>query len=204
FYHLKERTKGENESFKDMVNEMHIQISRATTLIKNVRKISEVEEVGKNLTRINLFHSIKEACRNIKGIINNKDVDISLNSVHEEIYVLADELIDFVINNILMNSIIHNHHAVVEIKIEISQYQENSKDYIKIEFIDNGDGIPNYKKKLIFNRKFSKEKSTIGMGLGLSLVKKVLDGYNANIVVEDKIPFDYSQGSKFIIIFPQV
>ncbi len=203
-YHLKEGTKGENESLKDIVNKMKIQISRGTTLIKNVRKISEVEGAGKNLTRINLFCKIKDVCRDIKGIINNKDVDISLNSFNEEIYILADDLIDFIINNILMNSIIHNHNTLVEINIQISQYQDNSKDYIKIEFIDNGEGIPDYKKKLIFNREFSKEKSTIGMGLGLSLVKKVLESYKAEIAVEDKIPSDYSQGSKFIITFPQV
>ena len=203
-YQLREETKEKNKFFKDLINDMHLQISRGTRLIKNVRKISEIEDTNKKLTKVNLISKIKDASRDFKESANIKNVNVTLNSFNEELYILADDLIDFVINNILLNAVIHNDNELVEIHVEISQYQENSRHYIKIEFIDNGKGIPDYKKEIIFNRDFSKEKSTIGMGLGLSLVKKVLDGYKASIIIEDKDPSDYSRGSKFIITFPRV
>ena len=39
------------------------------------------------------------------------------------------------------------------------------------------------------------------MGLGLSLVKKIVEKYNGYISLENKIEGDYTKGSKFIILF---
>ncbi|MFX1277120.1 MAG: sensor histidine kinase [Promethearchaeota archaeon] len=73
-----------------------------------------------------------------------------------------------------------------------------------MEFIDNGIGIQDSLKKRIFEGGFNKHPSVKGMGLGLSLVKKVIQTYNGTIWVEDKIIGDYSKGSKFIILIPEV
>ena len=42
------------------------------------------------------------------------------------------------------------------------------------------------------------------MGFGLSLVKKILEGYNGKIWVEDRIQGDYTKGSNFIVLIPEV
>jgi len=41
------------------------------------------------------------------------------------------------------------------------------------------------------------------MGLGLSLVKKIIDSFNGKIWVEDKVKNDYSKGSNFTILLPE-
>jgi len=43
-----------------------------------------------------------------------------------------------------------------------------------------------------------------GMGLGLSLVAKIVKSYNGKIWVEDRIRGDYTQGSNFVIILPEL
>ena len=58
-------------------------------------------------------------------------------------------------------------------------------------------------KDKIFERAFKKERSVSGMGLGLSLVEKIVSKYNGKIWVEDKISGDYSKGSNFIITIPE-
>ena len=40
------------------------------------------------------------------------------------------------------------------------------------------------------------------MGLGLSLVKKIIDLYHGDIWVEDRVKGDYKQGSKFVVLIP--
>jgi len=41
------------------------------------------------------------------------------------------------------------------------------------------------------------------MGLGLSLVKKILAGINGKIWVENRIKDDYTKGSNFIVLIPE-
>ncbi len=75
-----------------------------------------------------------------------------------------------------------------------------NKSNIKAEFIDNGIGIEDSRKKLIFLRGYNKDVTTTGMGFGLSLVKKIMDSYHGKIWVEDRVLGDFSKGSKFIIL----
>ena len=42
------------------------------------------------------------------------------------------------------------------------------------------------------------------MGLGLSLVRKIIANYKGHIWVEDKVLGDYKKGSNFIILIPEV
>ena len=41
------------------------------------------------------------------------------------------------------------------------------------------------------------------MGIGLSLIKKIIMGYHNKIWIENRIENDYRKGSNFIILIPQ-
>ena len=88
--------------------------------------------------------------------------------------------------------------------IQISEVRENSKNTIKIEFIDNGNGIEDSRKKQIFERGNKEDKYIRGMGLGLSLVSKIIESYNGKIWVEDRIKGNYKKGSNFILLLPEM
>ena len=80
----------------------------------------------------------------------------------------------------------------------------NSKNlltiYIKFEFKDNGIGIEDEKKENLFQRSYYEDISKGGMGMGLSLVKKIVDKFNGKIWVENRINGDYTKGSNFILL----
>ncbi|MBD3194156.1 MAG: histidine kinase, partial [Candidatus Lokiarchaeota archaeon] len=76
-------------------------------------------------------------------------------------------------------------------------------NYIRVELIDNGNGIEDNRKKSIFDRAFKMDNDMKGLGLGLSLVNKILVLFDGKIWVEDRIEGDYTKGSKFIILVPQ-
>ncbi|MHA2131556.1 MAG: ATP-binding protein, partial [Promethearchaeota archaeon] len=75
--------------------------------------------------------------------------------------------------------------------------------YAKYEFIDNGFGISDQKKEVLFQERFNKEKGSKGMGFGLTLVKKIIESYKGEIWVEDKVKDDYTQGSNFVFLIPK-
>ncbi len=69
-----------------------------------------------------------------------------------------------------------------------------------MEFIDNGIGIPDNRKNVIFKGVYRSGKDKIGMGLGLSLVSKTIENARGDIRVEDNTKGDYSKGSNFILL----
>lgn len=71
-----------------------------------------------------------------------------------------------------------------------------SRQYVRIEFADTGPGVPDSDKPKIFTPFFTSRAK--GMGLGLSIVKGILEAHHGNIV-EVGIP---GQGAKFVAFLP--
>ena len=124
-------------------------------------------------------------------------------SPSKTILIQANELLLDVFENILINATRYNENPIIEIIIKISKIKIDDARFLKIEFIDNGIGVTDAKKKIIFRNGFKKEKQSKGMGLGLSLVKKIIDSYKGQIWVEDKSKGDFTKGSNFIILIPE-
>ena len=71
-----------------------------------------------------------------------------------------------------------------------------------MQFMDNGIGILDENKDIIFQKGHKKDKNARGMGIGLSLVKKIVESFKGEIWVQNRIKDDYEQGSNFIILIP--
>ena len=188
-------------SIKELVNTAQEQVSRAAKLAFNVRRISEIEDTGLYLTAIDVRDVIGTSIQYITNGFQNKKIKIEVMHLERPIYIRANDVLQEVFDNILINAVLHNNHPIIEISIIFSKVRRAEKDYFKIEFIDNAKGIPDEMKKDIFLRTEKTEKNGCGMGLGLSLVKKIVEKYNGYISLENKIEGDYTKGSKFIILF---
>ncbi len=55
-------------------------------------------------------------------------------------------------------------------------------------------------KSKIFERKQRGHTKTNGAGLGLFLVKKLVDDLHGKVWIEDKVPGDHSKGSRFVVM----
>jgi len=162
-------------------------------------RFSEVVE-DKKLNAPNSFYQFLE-------IITFLLIILGLTIVSFYNYLLYHSIVEIfsiVIACVMVNSIQYNENAQIEVNIIISQTKENNRNCVKIEFLDNGIGIQDFKKQTIFKRGGSKQKGGKGMGIGLSLVKMIVDSYNGRIWVEDRIKGDHSKGSNFILMFPEI
>ncbi|MFX1419395.1 MAG: sensor histidine kinase, partial [Promethearchaeota archaeon] len=131
-----------------------------------------------------------------------KTINIQIDTPNKKFYVKANNLLINLFENILINAVRHNDNSIIEIFIRISKEQKGSKELLKIEFIDNGRGIPDQLKKKVFKRGFENRDDSIrSLGIGLSLVKKIIECYNGKIWVENKVTDDFTKGSNFIILF---
>ena len=185
----------------ELINLAKGQVKRAAKLTFNVRRISEIEDTGIYLTAIDVRDVLGTSIQYITNGFQNKRFQIEVLHLERPIYIQANEFLQEVFDNILINAVLHNDHPIIEISIIFSKVRRYGNDYLKIEFIDNARGIPNEIKKDIFLRTEKTEKNARGMGLGLSLVKKIVEKYKGYISLENKIEGDYTKGSKFIILF---
>jgi signal transduction histidine kinase len=140
---------------------------------------------------------------NVRKMLPKKQIVWQYNSEYDEIYGKANSLLQDVFENILHNAVKHNRNAIIEIQIYVLKEVQDKINYIRLEFIDNGLGIADAQKHTIFQRGTLETSSFNRLGLGLSLVKKLVETYQGKIWVEDKVKGDHKKGSKFIIMIKE-
>jgi len=180
------------------------QLNRGKKLIRNVKNLSELEEYEIPLAPVEVFSKLRSAISFTRISFPKKDVDIKVVSDYRNLYTMANELLSEAFENIITNSINYNKNNVVQIEVLISVIDIHYKNYVKIEFKDNGIGIDDARKDLIFQETQMKSRHSKGMGIGLSLVAKLIELYGGNIWVENRIRGDSTKGSNFIILIPLV
>ncbi len=179
------------------------QINRGAKLILNVRYLTEIEETKVSIKSIEVCEVLKRTTEYIINSYQDRKFNIQIDSNRKEFYVKANELLREVFENILINAVKYNTNSTVEILIKISKYQEKSINYVKLEIIDNGMGIPDEMKENLFLRATRIDRTSNRMGLGLSLVKKIIEKYKGRIWIENSVQGDFLKGSNFIFLIPE-
>ncbi len=198
------RAKTENqdkiEEFFQIINN---QIDRGVKLIKNVHKLSKLEESEITLRDVDVYKVLDESIQFAYKSAQEKELDINIVRDLNNVFVRANDFLLDVFENILHNAIKYNQNQPIKVKINISRTSNGNSNYVKIEFKDNGIGIIDRSKESIFQKGNKKDNHVRGMGVGLSLVKKIIENYNGKIWVENRVENDYSQGSNFVVEIPE-
>lgn len=114
---------------------------------------------------------------------NNTDVIIEIDGSIPDVTVYADDLLDAVFRNLLKNAVIHNDKDIVE--ITVTGGVDTDRAIVRIS--DNGPGIPDSLKEDIFDEG-EKGLDSGGTGLGLYLVKTLVNRYRGDVSVDDNDP----------------
>ncbi|MFW5946466.1 MAG: PAS domain S-box protein [Candidatus Natronoplasma sp.] len=150
-------------------------INQTQEIIEKVDKLRRVEE-QENIREVPIEPLREEVLSKYETHLEDMDIDLEVE--REEIQVKAGPLLETLFFNLIENSI---RHSGCE-KIRIRVLSEDDKGLIIFE--DDGVGIPDEKKEKILEKGFKQGKSG-GSGLGLYLVKKVIDSYDGRLEVKD-------------------
>ncbi|WP_456468565.1 sensor histidine kinase, partial [Archaeoglobus sp.] len=132
---------------------------------------------------------VAEAVREVAELYKEAEIVLNLESVT----VKANEGLKTIINNIVHNALVHGKDDGIRIKIETF----SDEKYGIIRISDNGKGIPDEIKEKIFEEGFTTGEGT---GLGLYIVKRIVNIYGGEIEVKDNIP----KGTVFEIRIPKI
>ncbi|MEM4155660.1 MAG: HAMP domain-containing sensor histidine kinase [Archaeoglobaceae archaeon] len=159
------------------------------------KAMKAVEEVNEYLDKIRaLERALYAGIELLKPIDVRKIVEEILNfyeipyKIYGSCFALADESLYSVIDNIVNNAI--KHGKTEKIDVYLSEIEEQCE----IRIVDYGVGIPQEIKRRVFEEGFTVDNKT-GTGIGLYVVKKVVERYGGRVWVEDTKP----RGATFVI-----
>ncbi|HUL62442.1 MAG TPA: HAMP domain-containing sensor histidine kinase, partial [Methanocella sp.] len=174
-------------------------LERCARLIQNVRKLQRNQSSGYSLEVYDLGEVIEEVSSRYEGV-PGKYVKIMTGTV-KGVSVQANELLRDVFSNLVDNAIKHSAGPAF-INIRMNREKRDGQRYCSVSIEDNGPGIPDENKVKIFERLRRGETKAKGSGLGLYLVKSLVDSYGGRVWVEDRVSGDYTKGARFVVMLP--
>jgi signal transduction histidine kinase len=180
----------------------HIQntVTRSRNLLQKILLSGELndQKVKVNLEDADICGLLQSTVHALSKSAENKRISIDTQCSKREITAYTDViLVSQIFQNILSNSIKFSPKGS-----KVTVLTELLEKEAKIEFKDQGSGISDHERELLFS-KYSKLSSKptdgeLSSGLGLSLVKRYADLLGAKILYESNEP----SGANFIVLIP--
>lgn len=170
---------------------------RLSNMSGNILLLSKLEnqEIVPDLSEYRLDEQIRRCVLSLEEKWTKKDIELDI-SLYKKSYYGSQAMLEQVWINILDNAIKHSHtHGCIKIKMS----EDDNVIYISIA--DDGDGMSEDVIKHIFEKFYQGDSShkSEGNGLGLSLVKRIMDLCRGDVVVKS----EPEVGTEFIIKIPQ-
>lgn len=171
--------------------------NRLKDLTKDIVDVAKLESgsVSLNKEKFSLNELAKDVYVEMEELVKEKNLKLILEEKDENIIVCADKAkIRQVLINVINNSVKFTTKGYV--KLSISKEGEKAKIVVK----DTGIGIQKDKISYLFNKFYTANdygNATTGAGLGLNIVKNIVDMHGGNVEVESTV----GKGTKVTVIF---
>ncbi len=174
-------------------------LENSTRLIENVRKLQKARS-GE------LKHHTVDACQALMRVLARYSSMPGVNAsfsfaLPPSCPVKADDLLFEVFENIVGNAIKHGGPEQA-IDVRFDEVDLDGGRYARFIVEDNGPGIPDGMKERIFNRMQQGDTRAKGMGLGLYLVRSLVDNYGGKVWAEDRVKGDHAKGARLVVMLP--
>lgn len=178
------------EKVDKYVRTIYNKANEMDTLINELTLYSNIDtnRIPYNFAKINVAEYFQDCIEEIGLDLEAKKIGLAYyNYVTEDVVIIADpEQLRRVINNIVGNSVKYMNKVSAFISIRV----KDVGDFIQVEIEDNGQGIAQRDLPYIFDRFYradaSRNSATGGSGIGLSIVKKIIEDHGGKIWATSK------------------
>lgn len=165
-------------------------VKKATTITSRLKSIARKPQ--EKLYKVNLYESVKNVLEILSSHPRFKFVEMSIDMNKDDADVLAEQVqLEQVILNLVTNAI--DALETVEGKKEITIRSNYTGDFVYLNIVDNGIGIPVDLQGKIFDPFFTTKNSDKGLGLGLAISYSIVKSFGGNIRVNKNL----DKGSTF-------
>lgn len=195
--------KSETNNDKKLLQLAYKNAERLLQLINQLLDLSKLE-AGKmklNASEQNFIMVMKEILGSFESLAQQKNIRIQYDFAQENIPLFIDrDKVEKIFYNLISNAIkFSNDERSGEITVKLTEHE----DSIEVQVCDNGIGIPIHQLPYVFDRFFQvevqKQERNEGSGIGLALVKELVELHHGSIQVKSK----HQNGCCFIIELPK-
>ena len=161
-------------------------------LVKQLLELMKLEYGKREFqnANFNIIELIQEVIRKSKVMLEENNIDVKIE-MPDEVMVYADEFyIEQVVTNYVTNAIKHAKEIFNEKYIKVTIEKRKRKDKVRISVFNTGDNIEEENLQRIWRRFYkvdsSRNRANGGTGIGLSLVKAIMNNYNNDFGVRNK------------------
>ncbi|MCK5742585.1 MAG: sensor histidine kinase [Chlorobi bacterium] len=191
----------DTEEQQDIINDIFKTTATIVTLSKEISRVMDLEtgELILNISNINIRETISASANKNQSAADKKKIKIKIEIEHSLPEIQADQsMVEEIIENLVSNAIKYTQETG---EIILQARRESDKEII-VEILDNGQGLSqeDIEKAFVRGAKLSPS-PTAGepsSGLGLWVVKKLVDGHNGRV----RINSSPGKGSNFAFILP--
>jgi PAS domain S-box-containing protein len=187
-----------NSDVRRLAENALMQVNRSVSLIANVKKFSLVNKGNTIFEKTDPAGSLITAIEILKQSFPTREIIVDTNMVLSQYCIMADELLQDAFYNILHNAVKATSTKVVKLQVNASLTEEG--EYLRLDFIDWGEGIADELKGNILTS--LDERIGRVSGVGLTLVKYIVDHYRGKIWVEDRVKGNHRDGTRFVVLLP--
>lgn len=172
-------------------------ILRLDTFITDLLSISRSHRKGNPLIKINMMVEVNTAVANAYHMGNTENLEIILKISQPYAYVSNLTRVRIILNNLISNAIKYRRYDAKEkSRIVVSLWVDPQALHLTLE--DNGEGIVEDKIANVFDMFYRASERSEGSGLGLYIVKDVVDKLEGTIAVDSKL----GVGTTFTLTLP--
>lgn len=179
------------EKMDHYIRTIYIKANDMDRLINELTFYSKIDtnRIPYNFNKINVTDYFDDCAEEVGLEMRERNISFSyINTVEKDTLIIADaEQMKRVINNIIGNSVKYMDKPKKNVQIRVFDVG----DFIQAEIEDNGKGIPNKDLVSIFDRFYrtdlSRNSAQGGSGIGLSIVKKIIEDHGGRIWATSKV-----------------
>lgn len=178
------------EKIDKYVRTIYSKANEMDTLINELTLYSKIDtnKIPYNFAKINVEDYFADCIEEVGVDLETRGIGLAYyNYTESDVVIIADpEQLRRVVNNIIGNSAKYMNKTNGFINVRI----KDVGDFIQVEIEDNGRGIPQKDLPYIFDRFYrgdvSRNSATGGSGIGLSIVKKIIEDHGGKIWATSK------------------
>ncbi len=186
------------DMLKEITEKIVRNCQRMDTLVKNLLTLADIENLsGARVAQIEVEALFEECFHMLLSV--HPGISVSIQASQEKITILGDtDLLELALMNLLENAVKYS-PPPAQVKVCIEEKGED----VEVKIADRGIGIPPEEIPYIFERFYTVNKAHSrrlgGAGLGLSIVKTIIEKHEGTIRVESAV----GEGTTFILLFPK-